>query len=1179
MTTKISLNNLQSSVVTAISAGGSGSAPKISSITYPGDDTAAATAGGQTITLTGSGFTTGASVIVNGSYAGVVTVVSNTSITFTAPANSGGTYPLYVVNTDGGTAISIPGISYSGTPSWSNTAGSLATVYETAALSTQLTATGNLGDGAITYSVYSGTLPPGSSLNTSTGLLSGTTQATASSTTYTFTIRASDAQNQDTDRAFSITINPDVVTWSSPADGTVTELFQDTAMSNVTLSATSAAGQSIAYTANALPTGVTISGSNVTGTPTVLGNTISVITATSANTNRTATRTFTWVVSVSSDPYFKNTTLLLNGEGTSANNGSNNNIFIDSSNNNFTITRAGNATQGSFSPYSVTGWSNYFDGTGDYLDSATNSAFTYGTGDFTIEFWAYLTAIGGTPNLIDQRGGTHPSVRPTIYMNGDVLTYYTNGGQAISGSTLVTNVWYHIALSRNSGITRLFVNGSQVGSSYTDGNNYTSTKVRVFSDDAGGTTNQAGYCSNLRILKGTGLYTSTFTPSTTPLTAIANTSLLTCQSNRFIDNSPNSLTLTKAGDVSVQAFDPFGSVPEAVPISYSNYFDGTGDGLTMSSNTALDILNGSYTIECWFNASALSGTHAIVSKYIDDFAPSIGYYISVSSTTITVFLSGSTARSYSFSTNVWYHLAVSVINNVGTVYVNGQAVGATFNAGVDNATNKSLAIGFRNGFSPGLYFNGHISNLRILKGTGLYTSNFTPSTTPLTAVANTSLLTCQSTTMIDNSTNNFTLTAAGDVKPRIFNAFGYTTQSATSYTPTIHGGSVYFDSTGDNLVTPAGTVGTFGTSPFTIEFWMYSVDTASVLIRQDAAGTPNWALLITSGNIYWQNGYEASSLYYLALSSLTTDPVVNAWTHVAITRNAANQLRFWINGIAQTPYDGDTNNYNTTSAIRIGQGSYGEYSNSYLSDVRITKGTAIYTSNFIPPTQKLTPIANTSLLLNFTNAGIIDQHGSNVIETLGDAKISTAVKKYGNASIYFDGSGDYLYAAPNLNYAMGSGDFTIEFWYYPVSQNPAWNPNIMGNYNATWTTNKWAFHAPHSVAAGKYSFWVNNYVNNAPILASTSNITNGAWVHLAITRSGSTWRMFVNGTIEATATSSAALDGGTAASMDGFYVGANFYSGEGGRYINAYIDDLRITKGYARYTANFTAPTAALTTK
>jgi len=200
-----------------------------------------------------------------------------------------------------------------------------------------------------------------------------------------------------------------------------------------------------------------------------------------------------------------------------------------------------------------------------------------------------------------------------------------------------------------------------------------------------------------------------------------------------------------------------------------------------------------------------------------------------------------------------------------------------------------------------------------------------------------------------------------------------------------------------------------------------------------------------------------------------------------------------------------------------------------------------------------------------------------VLEALGNAQVSTAVKKYNAGSIYFDGSGDYLYSASNVNYAMGAGDFTIEFWYYPITHTNT-NPSVIGNYNATWTTNKWALHAPHSYAANKYTFWVNNY-GNTPILTSTSNVTDGAWVHLAITRSGSTWKLFINGTVESTTTSSVGLDGGNAASMDGLYIGANFYSGDGGRYINAYIDDLRITKGYARYTANFTAPTSALITK
>ena len=95
------------------------SVPKVSTIGYPGDDTAADPAGGQTITLSGSGFQSGATIIINGNAVGVVSVVSSTTITFTSPAQSAGSYPIYVVNTDGGTAVAVPGIQYSGTPTWS----------------------------------------------------------------------------------------------------------------------------------------------------------------------------------------------------------------------------------------------------------------------------------------------------------------------------------------------------------------------------------------------------------------------------------------------------------------------------------------------------------------------------------------------------------------------------------------------------------------------------------------------------------------------------------------------------------------------------------------------------------------------------------------------------------------------------------------------------------------------------------------------------------------------------------------------------------------------------------------------------------------------------------------------------------------------------------------------------
>ena len=185
------------------SAGSSFAGPRITSIGYPGDDTAADTAGGGTITLTGANFASGAQVIINGNAASVVSVVNSTTITFTAPPNPTGSYLLYVVNQDGATTVAVPGLQYSGTPAWTTAAGSLGSSIKQSSFTANLLAT---GDAPITYSVYSGSLPSGITLTANTGVISGTSPNVSSDTTYNFTIRATDAQNQDTDRAFSIQV-------------------------------------------------------------------------------------------------------------------------------------------------------------------------------------------------------------------------------------------------------------------------------------------------------------------------------------------------------------------------------------------------------------------------------------------------------------------------------------------------------------------------------------------------------------------------------------------------------------------------------------------------------------------------------------------------------------------------------------------------------------------------------------------------------------------------------------------------------------------------------------------------------------------------------------------------------------------------------------------------------------
>jgi len=263
---------------------------KVTSIGYVGDDTAANTGGGDVITINGSGFTSNTTVYVDRTQASVVTYVSPTQLTFTSPAKAAGSYIIYLYNTDGsGSATYIPGINYSGVPTWSTASGSISTTYELTSFTGNVTTLSASSNSTVYYLVNSGSLPPGATLNANTGVISGNTGAIGSQTAYNFVIEAKDQENQGTLRNFSITVNPDVVTWSSPADGTTVTAYEYGSISQA-LNATSATGRSVAYTANTLPTGVSISGNTISGTPSVVGTNNSLITATSNTTNKTATR-------------------------------------------------------------------------------------------------------------------------------------------------------------------------------------------------------------------------------------------------------------------------------------------------------------------------------------------------------------------------------------------------------------------------------------------------------------------------------------------------------------------------------------------------------------------------------------------------------------------------------------------------------------------------------------------------------------------------------------------------------------------------------------------------------------------------------------------------------------------------------------------------------------------------
>lgn len=198
----VSVAKLTGEISSIIETGGN---PKIISITYPTNTTAANTLGGQTIILTGTSFNPNVRVffgtVSGATQAPTVTRANANSLSFTTPAANSGIYQLYVVNEDGGVGIH-PRYQVSGDPTWVSSS-SLGQFVVSSSVSKQLEAT---SDSAITYSLASGSsLPAGLSL-AANGLISGTLASPpASEATYNFTAIATDQENQSTQRAFSYT--------------------------------------------------------------------------------------------------------------------------------------------------------------------------------------------------------------------------------------------------------------------------------------------------------------------------------------------------------------------------------------------------------------------------------------------------------------------------------------------------------------------------------------------------------------------------------------------------------------------------------------------------------------------------------------------------------------------------------------------------------------------------------------------------------------------------------------------------------------------------------------------------------------------------------------------------------------------------------------------------------------
>ena len=894
---------------------------------------------------------------------------------------------------------------------------------------------------------------------------------------------------------------------------------------------------------------------------------------------------------------------------------SQNRRFIDNSGNNNTISViTGSPRAAPFSAFthsryytpSTSGVSAYFTGTtGDYLVMAsdlTNAAGYdklvnwYSQQYYSIECWINplgYAVSGQSPILI---GNMDPAAATNywsfgLWTNGVLRFKYFNGGEVTvtTTNTVSLGTWSHIALAKVGLNILLYINGVLSTTAVISGTPQWNLSYPLTIGQYN-TVSWNGYVYNLRVtntsLSATNpfnflVYPNAFTPATAALSAPntlvgGGTQLLTVQSSTFIDNSPNAYTVSN------------GIIPFTG--TYSYLFDGANKFLNLSAPstyaTALATPN-NFTIEMWIYAGTWVGSPTFI-----DFRPltTNGVYIKLSAAGSgqIILTTSSTVRIttvFPVPIMTWTHIALVRNSSVTTIYINGIPDGNTYADTNSYLVGTSRPIIGIDGFSATSYFQGAISNLRITSG-ALYTTQFTPPTTQLTttvSVGTVLLLTARDTTIVDNSVNN--------------GGSGWPITGSLSPNAVVESGSLVlgnsiipFDGTysatltGTQLASVNYSSNYNLTDEFTIEFWLNFTSHTS------GAG------ILSFGNA-WQITWNAATnaLKFegnnaaITLTSATT-LAASTWYHVALVR-AGIIMRFYFNGTA----DATTTNQSiaftavgstlTPSLVIGADKTLSLFTTGYISNIRFVNRRAVYLQNFATPTAALTSLSNTGgiQVLTAQSSTVTDNSGNSiVVQPTGFAITNSAIPFADTYSYTFNGSNSNI-TVPGATALDLTGNFTIEFWF---------NLNYTGATSSSQILNRGG---GLNIAYASYEILViNGGLYFAASSANTSYDIGGegtapgliglfipnTWNHVAITRSGNTYRGFLNGVQGYFQI--LALTPYTVGTARGLSIGSNYQTTWGVpanivQNIPGYMSNLRIVKGNSLYNANFTPSTTALT--